>query len=97
MKSFRWNHEKNETLKTAREVSFEEVTLAIEEEGLLDILQHPNPEKYPEQRILVACLRDYVYLVPFVEEADFYFLKTIIPSRKATRDYLGGDNSHEQD
>ena len=97
MKSFRWNHEKNETLKTAREVSFEEVTLAIEEEGLLDILQHPNPEKYPGQRILVVCLRGYVYLVPFVEEADFYFLKTIIPSRKATRDYLGGDNSHEQD
>jgi len=97
MKSFRWNHEKNETLKTAREVSFEEVTLAIEEEGLLDILQHPNPEKYPGQRILVVCLRGYVYLVPFVEEADFYFLKTIIPSRKATRDYLGGDNSHEKD
>lgn len=97
MKSFRWNHEKNETLKTIRGVSFEEVTLAIEGESLLDILQHPNPEKYSGQRILVVCLLDYVYLVPFVEEADFYFLKTIIPSRKATRDYLGGDNSHEKD
>lgn len=96
MKAFRWNHEKNEALKADREVSFEEITLAIEEDGLLDILHHPNQEKYPGQRILVVCLRDYVYLVPFVEEADFYFLKTIIPSRKATRGYLDGDNSHEK-
>lgn len=97
MKAFRWNHEKNETLKEGRELSFEEITLAIEEYGLLDILQHPNPEKYPGQRILVVCLRGYVYLVPFVEEADFYYLKTIIPSRKATREYMGEGNSHEQD
>ena len=97
MKAFRWNHEKNETLKIDREVSFEEITLAVEGDGLLDILQHSNTEKYPGQRILVVCLRDYVYLVPFLEEADFFFLKTIIPSRKATRDYLSGDNSHEQD
>lgn len=97
MKAFRWNHEKNETLKIDREVSFEEITLVIEEDGLLDILHHPNQGKYPGQRILVVCLLDYVYLVPFVEEIDFYFLKTIIPSRKATRDYLGGGNSHEKD
>ena len=97
MKAFRWNHEKNEALKIDREVSFEEITLAIEEDGLFDILHHPNQEKYPGQRILVVCLRDYVYLVPFVEEADFYFLKTIIPSRKATRAYLGGDSSNEKD
>lgn len=95
MKTFRWNHEKNGVLKAEREISFEEITLAIEEEGLLDILDHPNPEKYPGQRILVVCLRDYVFLVPFVEETDFYFLKTIIPSRKATRDYLGGGSSYE--
>lgn len=97
MKPFRWSHEKNETLKADREVSFEEITLAIEDGGLLDILQHQNPEKYPGQRILVVFLCDYVYLVPFVEEADFFILKTIIPSRKATKDYLGGGNSHEQD
>ena len=87
MKAFRWNHEKNETLKINRELSFEEITLAIEGDGLLDILYHPNQEKYPGQRILVVALRDYVYLVPFVEEADFYFPKTIIPSRKATKAY----------
>lgn len=96
MKTFRWNHEKNQRLKAEREISFEEMTLAVEADGLLDVLQHPNAEKYPGQRILVICLRNYAYLVPFVEETDFYFLKTIIPSRKATRDYLGG-GQHEKD
>ena len=97
MKTFRWNHEKNEVLKSDRGISFEEIVLALEEDGLLDILQHPNTAKYPGQCILVINLRDYVYLIPFVEEADCFFLKTIIPSRKATRDYLGGGSSHEKD
>lgn len=88
MKPFRWNHNKNETLKSERYISFEEIVLAIEADGLLDILQHPNVEKYPNQSILVVALEAYIYLVPFVEEADYYFLKTVIPSRKATRDYL---------
>lgn len=96
MKSFRWNHDKNETLKEEREISFEEITLALEGDCLLDILQHPNPDKYPGQRIFVVSLRSYVYLIPFIEEENFYFLKTIIPSRKATRDYLGGGGNHEQ-
>ena len=88
MKPFRWNHDKNETLKSERSISFEEITLAIEANGLLDILQHPNFEKYPNQFIFVVALDRYAYLVPFVEELDYYFLKTVIPSRKATKDYL---------
>ncbi len=88
MKPFRWNHEKNETLKIERGISFEEIVLAIEADGLLDELRHPNPEKYPNQAILVVALDAYAYLVPYVEEPDYYFLKTVIPSRKATRDYL---------
>lgn len=88
MKPFRWNHEKNGALKTERGISFEEIVLAIEADGLLDELRHPNPGKYPNQLVFVAALDDYVYLVPYVEEPDYYFLKTIIPSRKATRDYL---------
>jgi len=90
MKAFRWNHEKNEKLKAERHISFEEITLAVEEDGFFDIVRHPNREKYPGQRMLLVALRGYVYLVPFVEDDGFYFLKTIIPSRKATRDYLGG-------
>ncbi|WP_256324119.1 MULTISPECIES: hypothetical protein [Nitrosospira] len=62
--------------------------IAIESGGLLDILIHPNQTKYPRQRILVVAVDNYVYLVPFAEEEDYFFLKTIIPSRKATRDYL---------
>jgi len=90
MKAFRWNHEKNEQLKVDREISFEEIVLALEGNGLLDILRHPNESKYPNQRILIIEFERYVYLVPFVEDVDYYFLKTIIPSRKASRDYLGG-------
>jgi hypothetical protein len=88
MKPFRWSHEKNEALKIERCISFEEIVLAIEADGLLDELRHPNPEKYPNQSVFVVALDGYVYLVPYVEEPDYYFLKTIIPSRKATRDYL---------
>ncbi len=88
MKPYRWSHEKNAALKIERGISFEEMVLAIEADGLLDELRHPNPEKYPNQSVLVVALDGYVYLVPYVEEPDYYFLKTVIPSRKATRDYL---------
>jgi uncharacterized DUF497 family protein len=88
MKPFRWSPEKNEALAADRGVSFESIVVAIESGGLLDILAHPIQAKYPRQRILVVAADNYVCLVPFVEEDDCFFLKTIIPSRKATRDYL---------
>jgi uncharacterized DUF497 family protein len=88
VKRFRWNPEKNDALKADRGLSFESITVAVESGGLLDILEHPNKAKYPNQRVLVVTFDGYVYLVPFVEEEDHYFLKTIIPSRKATREYL---------
>ena len=97
MKPFRWNPEKNEVLKADRGVSFENVVVAIESGGLLDILTHPNQVKYPRQRILVVAADNYVYLVPFAEEEDHLFLKTIIPSRKATRDYLNQGESDAED
>lgn len=87
MKSYRWNEEKNEQLKKSRGISFEEVVLAIESGGVLDVLAHPNPGRYHNQQVLVVAVMEYVYLVPHVEETDHLFLKTIIPSRKATRDY----------
>lgn len=88
MKPFRWSSDKSESLRAERGLTFEAVVVAIESGGLLDILRHPNPAKYPRQRIPVVELDGYVHLVPFVEERDHFFLKTIIPSRKATRDYL---------
>lgn len=88
MKPFRWNHGKNGELKAERGISFEEIVLAIEADGLCDVVRHPNNGKYPNQHVFMVALDGYVYMVPFVDESDYYFLKTIIPSRKATRDYL---------
>lgn len=94
MKPFRWNADKNESLLKERHISFESMVVAIEADGLLDVLMHPNLKKYPNQKVLVIARDGYVYLVPMVEEDSYFFLKTIIPSRKATRDYLnaGADN-----
>ena len=64
------------------------MVVAIEGGGLVDVLAHPNPVKYPNQRVLVVASDGYAYLVPFLEMKDHFFLKTVIPSRKATRDYL---------
>jgi len=88
MKPFRWGPEKNEQLVFERGISFEQMVVAIEAGGLLDILAHPNPSKYPNQKVLVVACDGYAYLVPFAEQEDHFFLKTVIPSRKATRDYL---------
>lgn len=97
MKPFRWSHSKNEQLKADRDISYEAIVLAIEGGGLLDIVWHSNAGRYPNQRMLVVTVEAYAYLVPFVEEEEYYFLKTIIPSRKATRDYLmrGGSDETE--
>lgn len=86
MKPYRWNAEKNESLKAARGLSFEHVVVAVESGGLLDIADHPNKAKYPRQKVMVVAIDNYAYLVPYVEEDDYYFLKTVIPSRRATRE-----------
>lgn len=88
MLAFRWSERKNEQLKRERAVSFEGVVAAIEAGGLLDVVEHSDPAKYPGQRIMIVNLEGYAYLVPMVERPDHVFLKTIIPSRKATRNYL---------
>jgi uncharacterized DUF497 family protein len=90
MKYCSWNDEKNRQLKAERKVSFEEIVFYIERGQLLDIVEHPNQERYGGQRIFIVKIRDYAYLVPFVETECEIFLKTIIPSRKATEDYLRG-------
>ena len=95
MKPFRWSTEKNRALASERGITFERIVVAIQDDGLLDIYRHPNQQRYPNQRILVVGCDGYAYLVPYVEDGDHLFLKTIIPSRKATRDYRGGLNDHE--
>lgn len=88
-KKIRWNEEKNKRLKNERSVSFEMIIDAIDCGMLLDNIKHPNQEKYPNQNMLVLTINDYVYLVPYVETEFELFLKTIIPSRKMKKKYLG--------
>jgi hypothetical protein len=90
VKTFLWNEEKSALLKAGRQVSFEEIVLYIEMGFLLDVLEHLNQEKYKGQKIFVVQVDNYIYLVPFIETESDIFLKTIIPSRKATRKYLKG-------
>jgi hypothetical protein len=70
-------------------LGFEVVLSAIEEGKILDIVDHPNQEKYPNQRMFIIEINQYVYVVPFVENEQEIFLKTIIPNRKMKRKYLG--------
>jgi len=92
VKYFAWDDAKNAKLRKERGIGFEDIVFHIERGGLLDILEHPNPDRYAGQRIFVVRGNDYVYLVPFVEDEQTVFLKTIIPSRKATKQYLGEDD-----
>lgn len=90
MKVFDWNADKNRQLIRERGVSFEDIIFHIQWGDLLDDLKHPNEDRYPGQRMFVVLIDVYAYLVPYVESEEAIFLKTIIPSRKATRDYVGG-------
>jgi hypothetical protein len=90
MKFFDWSLAKNEQLKVERQVMFEDVVFAITQGNLLDTIVHPNKKIYANQRIFIVNINDYIYLVPFVEDEKIIFLKTIIPSRKMTKKYLGG-------
>jgi len=88
MTVFHWNNEKNEWLKEYRGVCFEQIVLLMEREEVLDVLEHPNQKKHPGQRIAIVGINEYAYLVPYVQEGEEVFLKTIIPSRKAKTKYL---------
>ncbi len=88
MKYFDWNESKNNLLKKTRNISFEEIVLSISNDKLLEVIEHSNKEKYPNQKMFVVEVREYAYVVPFVEDKEKYFLKTIYPSREAAKKYL---------
>jgi uncharacterized DUF497 family protein len=92
MKAYNWNSDKNKKLIEEREISFESVIFYLQNDGLLDDIQHPNFNEYPHQRVFIVNIDDYAYLVPYVESESEVFLKTIIPSRKATKQYLRETN-----
>lgn len=84
---YEWNSEKNEWLKKERNISFEQVIFHLLRGDLWKVADHPEQEKYPGQKIYFVLIDGYIYLVPYVKEGEQVFLKTIIPSRKATKDY----------
>ena len=90
MKSINWSPEKNQRLIEERGLSFEDIVFYLQQGALLDDIEHPNREKHPNQRVFVIDIGGYVHLVPYVESSKDIFLKTIIPSRKATKQYIGG-------
>jgi len=89
VKRFDWNEVKNAFLKTERDISFEEVQAAIEEGQALADVDHPLKKKYPNQKVFIVKYGDYVYVVPYIEDDEKIFLKTIYPSRKMAKKYLG--------
>ena len=93
MKQFDWDPAKNQQLIEERGISFEEVIFHLQTDGLLDDMEHPNQDNYAHQRMFVVAIEEYAYLVPYVESDEDIFLKTIIPSRKASKFYLG--DNHE--
>jgi len=97
VKYFAWDDAKNAKLKAERGIGFEEIVFHIERGDLLDILEHPNPERYAGQRIVVVQREGYLYLVPFVEDEHTVFLKTIIPSRKTTKQYRSEESDDHED
>ena len=89
MKSIRWDEQKNEWLKQNRGLGFERVAVLIEQGQVLEVMDHPDQEKYPNQKMAIVEIDEYAFLVPYVEDGTGIFLKTVIPSRKATKKYLG--------
>ena len=85
MKFVEWDERKNEKLKRERDICFEEILLAIIEQRILAVVEHPNKKRYGHQKVLIVKINHYAYLVPYVENENAIFLKTIIPSRKATK------------
>jgi hypothetical protein len=92
MKAINWNVEKSQFLKQSRGICFEDIVFHIGRGDVLDDYCHKDQQKYPGQRIMVVRVDNHVFLVPYVETEDELFLKTIIPSRKATQRYLGERN-----
>ena len=92
MKILNWNREKNEWLRKNRGICFEDILFYLDNNYLIDDVEHPNQNKYTGQRMMILNIVEYIYLVPYVESEDEIFLKTIIPSRKATKDYLEKKN-----
>jgi hypothetical protein len=84
---YEWNPERNDTLKRERSISFEQIVFHLSQGDVWKTADHPNQDQYPEQKLYFVNVEGYIHVVPHVVEDEYVFLKTIIPSRKATRDF----------
>ncbi len=84
---FEWDSSKNELLKKERGISFEQIIFHLSQGDIWKVADHPDQIRYPGQKIYFVLVDEYIYLVPHIKEKNQVFLKTIIPSRKATKDY----------
>lgn len=91
MEHFSWNYDKNIKLKKERDVRFGDVIFKINSGEILDIIDNPNKGKYPNRQVFILKINEYIYYVPFVEDENEVFLKTIIPIRKLMKEYSGGN------
>jgi hypothetical protein len=89
MREIDWGTEKDQELRRKYGFGFERVVAALSKGALLDDKSHPNAERYSHQRQLIVQIDSYVWVVPYVEDDYGMFLKTMFPSRKATKEYLG--------
>ena len=96
MPNISWNEEKNKLLKKTRGVSFEQVRQKLKSKSILADIPHFNQAQYPNQRIFILKILDYVYAVPYVKSNEGIFLKTIYPNRKLNKRYIGGKNDNNQ-
>ncbi len=84
---YEWNPEKNEKLKAERNISFEKIIFHLSQEDVWKIADHPDQQNYPKHKLYFVIVEDYIYVVPHKVEKEYIFLKTVIPSRKATKIY----------
>ena len=96
MPNINWSEEKNNLLKTTRDVGFEEVRKIIKLKHVLADIPHHNQDKYPNQRIFILKIHEYVYLVPYIKVKSGIFLKTIYPNSKLNKKYTGGLNDKSE-
>jgi hypothetical protein len=84
---YEWNPAKNELLKKERHISFEQIIIHLSRGDVWKITDHPDQSNYPGQKLYFVIIDSHIYIVPYVVEEGHIFLKTIIPSRKATKMY----------
>ena len=90
---YAFDPQKNAWLSRERGISFEQIIALIESSKLIQVLEHPNPGRYPNQLLYEVDVEGYVHVVPVVRDGRILFLTTVYPSRKAARKHRKGERA----